>query len=156
MIKRQREKIKPNPIISVVGNKKQIPGNVKGGVVAKAFVSKGGKRQRIYLVKGKTSKSDRLHEEGHIAYGHYQDKKYITVRQYMLDELNADLYAYERIGKPEHIKMKLRGIINEMVERSGLSPMVVYNGLRSLVFNLEGVPQTWKDDVTELRKEIRK
>ena len=101
----------------------------------------------IYAIRGKTNTVDLLHEKWHVI-----DDEGIRRKpsNYVMDEIEATLYAYEQIGRPSHILQRLRGIYNNLTFRLfNLSRQEALKTIREELFKLN-VPETWIDDFQRL------
>ena len=105
----------------------------------------------VYAIRGKTNLVDLLHEQYHVI-----DDEGIRRKpsNYVMDEIEATLYAYEQIGKPSHILQRLRGLYNDLTFRNfNLSRQEALKTIREELFKLD-VPETWKDDYQRLSGSI--
>lgn len=120
-------------------------------VKAVAYPSK----REIYVVKGKTSESDKQHEIGHVVHRDANDWPYKS-EIFVRDELEASLYAYKKTGAPKHMLSRLRAIFNDLYRnhykisaREALS--TIGKELRRLP-----VPKSWLNDYQLLRQLVIK
>ena len=103
----------------------------------------------VYAIRGVTNTVDFLHEQWHVI-----DDEGIRRKpsNYVMDEIEATLYAYEQIGKPHHVLQRLRGIYNDLTFRIfNLSRQEALKTIREELFKLN-VPETWIDDFQRLSR----
>lgn len=135
-----------------VGSYKNIPRYNERGINSDTTGYHDPRTGTIYVIKGKTPKSDIEHEVFHSKKRH-PDRPRNPI-DYVRHELEADLYAYRRTGNPKHIKRTLGGIfyvihqeLYEVDKRSALSI------IRSVLYSL-GVPNAWKEDYNKLHEVV--
>jgi hypothetical protein len=109
------------------------------------------KTGKIYAIRGLATEEEIEHERAHIYLKHSSDNP-ITFYKLMKEELKADLMAYQKLGKPEHIKGHLIARINEAYREYGI-PFNVAVGIIRKELNELNVPKTWKEDLSEIVKE---
>jgi len=129
---------------------RDIPGQQNSTLDAMAIPSK----RRIYTIKGKTTEAERMHEIGHIVKGH-SDREPYKAENFVREEIEAHLYAYQRLGKPKSILLKLRAIFNDLTHNYRISPPKAKALLRRNIMQ-PNVPKQWKLDYYKLEKEYRK
>jgi len=109
---------------------------------------------RIYAIKGKTRIEDLEHEFGHVALGH-SNKNPRNPNQYIREELEAELYAYQRVGRPKHITGYLRRLLYDLCEYEyKVSKQRGIKIIEKELFFLP-VPREWEDDFYKVKKEVR-
>jgi hypothetical protein len=109
---------------------------------------------RIYAIKGKTRIEDLEHEYGHVALGH-GNKNPRSPNQYVREELEAELYAYQHVGRPKHIAGYLRRLLYDICEHEyKVSRKRGIKILEKELFSLP-VPEEWEEDFFRVKKEVR-
>ena len=111
------------------------------------------KTGKIYAIRGLATEEEIEHERVHLYLKHSADAP-LTFYKLMKEELKADLIAYQRLGKPEHIKGHLMARINEAYREYGISFNVSTGIIRKELSELN-VPKAWKEDLTEIVKEYK-
>lgn len=104
----------------------------------------------LYLVKGMAGKWVEYHELYHHIKRHPAKPK--NPKDYVLHELEANLYAYEKTGMPRHILMHLKGIWQDLAFN-------VYSlgGYRAIILIGQALrevnaPQSWMADYKKLKE----
>jgi hypothetical protein len=134
--------------VKQLNNWREFPDN-QGDSKTKAMGSP--KKRIVYVVKGKTTQSEKLHEIGHIVKGHSNSWNY-KANNYIKEEIEANLYSYKRVGKPSHIHGLLRGLLLDLIDHYKLSNKKSMQIIGHWVA-LSKV-KSWKEDYTELAKEV--
>lgn len=105
----------------------------------------------IYGIRGKTSKADIEHELYHSKKKHPETPRVPSV--FVINELQANMYAYNTTGQPKHILGKLRAIYNDLVKyKYKLTHKEALN-LISQSLNKIQAPNSWHDDFKEASKQ---
>lgn len=104
-----------------------------------------------------TPKSTIEHERGHYALGHLTTKLPCSPQKYAREEIDATKYAYDKThGKPSHIKMQLRAIVNDLGIHEYHEPAKRVSSNMDKLMQRKGTPETWRDDWAEVKKEFKK
>ncbi len=83
-------------------------------------VSKGISLEgEAYVPKGSSTRT-RLHELGHIEFGHTEGDK--TIGEFIEEELDAEVYAYESMDKKLTYRIGFGPVI-DLVQRFGVHPL---------------------------------
>lgn len=123
---------------------------VKSGASLRGIVDKN----TIYLIRGKSDESIAKHEEFHIKKRHPSKEQ--NPRDYILHEMQANMYAYKETGQPKHILGRLRAIYNDIgYNVYKTSPQATLGMIKSVLIELK-VPDTWKADFKELDRLVKK
>lgn len=109
---------------------------------------------RIYAIKGRTKIEDLEHEYGHVALGH-GPRNPRSPNQYVREELEAELYAYQRVGRPKHIAGYLRRLLYDICEHE--YKVSRRRGIKILEKELLALPlpDEWEEDFYKVKKEVR-
>lgn len=137
---------------------KEIPKSVREsadvdkGASFNSLIGLAGDDGVIYLVKGKATEATLEHEKFHLMYNHPHKER--DPKMFVLHEIQANAYAYNKTKKPKHMLAQLRGIYNDICfntydidERKAL--VFIYSAL-----SRTKAPDSWKDDFQKLKEEI--
>lgn len=98
------------------------------------------------------------HEKYHLIKRH-PDKPRDPAR-YAEQEILAELYAYHKTGKPRSIIMHLRAIFNDLTFREyklgTVSPNRAKMIIKEILFEIPGIPNSWKEDYFKLFREYKR
>jgi hypothetical protein len=128
-----------------------------GTEVRKGFIVPGNSaaiiNKTVYVAKG-SPKWLAAHEEGHYVLGHNTTGKIPNdVRKFVKNEVDAHVYAYNKLGQPKDIKGRLRGLHSQITGEDYNSGWD--NGIKHIdkAINRKSVPQSWKKEWGEVKKE---
>ncbi len=132
-----------------VDSQKDLPGDYHGAYEAVSDTDK----KTIYIIKD-ASKGTLEHEKYHILQKHPNKPKKPV--DYLRQELEAELYAYNKIGYPRQIKGRLVGWANDILWRrydnSSEDTIETFNS----VINDLALPDRWISDWTSIKSRISK
>lgn len=105
----------------------------------------------IYLVRGKATEATALHEQYHQMKKHPAKER--DPKAYVLHELQAQMYAYNKLHQPTHIQSHLRAIYRDIN-----SDMYSLSGVKALSCILSALravkaPPAWFKDYEKLSQE---
>lgn len=107
---------------------------------------------KTIYVTSKTSKHSLEHEKGHYALGHNVLNYPAQARHYVREEIDANLYAYEKTGQPKGIITRLYGIFSEVKHNYKIPTDLIVSYIREQIIRKE-IPPKWKSDfITFMRK----
>ena len=108
----------------------------------------------IYTIKGVTTTAELEHEKYHRIRRHPNKPR--SSSRFVSNEIEAYLYAYERLKRPRHLLMKLRAIFYDLVwDVYSLKPSSALNIIREELSG-DDIPPGWKKDYSKLVAEVRK
>ncbi len=114
------------------------------------------KEKMIYAIKGKTSPSILEHEKYHAMKAQTNGvQKDENPSSFIAEELEADRYAYEKTGKPHHIKQTLRALVLELWKARWFKKVPPSKALSIIEKQLIKVkpPLAWLEDYKSLMDE---
>lgn len=111
------------------------------------------KTGKIYAIRGVTSKADVEHEKYHAFKKHPEWPR--DYKAFVLQEIEATKYAYDKIGQPAHIKEKLRAIFNDTMRKYNVRPTQVITAIENALDDVIA-PDSWKQDFKQVVKEVHK
>jgi hypothetical protein len=106
-------------------------------------------RGTTYLIKGKATKWTGLHEEYHHIKKHPSKER--TPESFALHELQATIYAYNKIGQPKHIIGQLRAIYNDLRFNIYDCNKAESFSILSKTLKQVNAPSSWKEDFLKLK-----
>ncbi len=136
---------------------KEFRGRLEGEMPTKAFTGQG---EDIIYKKANVNKAILAHEEAHIVYGNHEYNA-LDPKQWMREEIQADLYAYNKTGELHNEVNHFRGLYYGMTQgnkdMSHTKTTTHYDAVKAIdeVVKGEGIPSQWKKDWEKVKDEIR-
>lgn len=101
------------------------------------------KTGKIIAIKGETKDHSIEHENYHVKKKHPSKPR--DPLDYATQELEANLYAYDKTGQPKQICSRLIGIHKYLQDEYYLSPTKVYKLVTKAFFSVQGKPNGWSN-----------
>ena len=109
-------------------------------------------KEGLILIRKGSPEQIKLHEEYHLIAKHPTKPK--DPKDYYNQELDADLYAYNKTGTPKHIKQHQMAVFNDLYREYHLAPSKVLRIMESVNKSRKDIPKTWQDDFGYVRKQL--
>lgn len=104
---------------------------------------------RKILVTSKTPRSSIEHERGHYALGHSTTSYPLRAKSYIREEIQASLYAYNKVGNPRAIYHRLLGIFKDAIKTYKIQPRQALEYIKFYI-RQDNIPLQWKRDYLKL------
>jgi len=106
--------------------------------------------KNLVLVRKGSPEYIRLHEEYHVKAK--SPTKPRNPRDFIDDEINANLYSYKRVKRPGHTGGIQMAIFNQVKEAYKLPPSKTMKIMKSVVESRKDIPKAWQDDFGYVKK----
>jgi len=134
-----------------VNSWKDIPKDVRerNQITSKTHLVGLSDRGITYLIRGKATKSTELHEEYHHIKKHPGKER--NPKDFALHELQASMYAYNKVKQPAHILGQLRAIYNDLT--INIYKCNKTDALSAICSALKQIkaPNSWVEDYKKLK-----
>ena len=110
----------------------------------------------VISVTPKTTKGEIAHEEGHYVLGHNLKGNPKTPSVYARQEIDASVYAYNKVGQPKRMKPKIRAIYNDLTHYEYKESPKKAKSEMDKIMNRREVPTSFKKDWDGIKREIKK
>ena len=136
---------KRKPKIHIV-KRENFPAKAKGFKNLKGYQDE----EHVYILKGtKDAEAIKHHEIYHYKKQHPGHPK--AASKYIRQELEADMYAKQKIGMRKHIKPQIIAVTNDVVADYKLPPSVAIKKMAQQI-KRKDIPKTWKQDFNHIMK----